>query len=398
MEVEESGINKYKKGITLEMNDNNFNRENECFYNFDSFVDPSMLLPEDVGFDSLSANDFAVMDSIPDLPTEIPPVNAGSSKEGPGSLYEKLRTTPSVVPGSPTVMMSPIPGSPTLYPYGSPFSMGSPSSLMMSTGGSDTSWMHSNRPRRRRSNYTSPMMMMSSQPTPTSPYLNSFAPYLPPYGNPMIPAYPHAPFMMAPPMSPMNVTVKLPMAPLTPTNYSNGNNDGSSSALKIPLVLPCHLQQQDQQAQNTVAPNVSKLQTCLSSSTISSGVPSRCSSIAPNSSISSRSIASSQRQQNWFTEISATKDRFLRDVDGIDFTNVTVLELKQILRRFGLNSTGKKAQLVERIKEISKYLKTEGKKRVKLDKEQAETEIETGNGVISSLSASCASSVISAAV
>ena len=65
--------------------------------------------------------------------------------------------------------------------------------------------------------------------------------------------------------------------------------------------------------------------------------------------------------------MSATKDKFLSDVENIDFTNVTVLELKQILRKFGLNSTGKKAQLVERITEISTFLKTEGRKRAKIE-------------------------------
>ena len=384
------------------------NQEDECFYNFESFVDPSMLLPEDVDFSALSASDLAIMDSIPSLPSEIPSaiIDSGMMQlnspskvpgPGPGSLYEKLTSTPSTMPASPTMAMS---SSPNLYPYGSPYSMGSPSSLMMSTANNinsmDTSWMHSNRPRRRRSNYSSPTLMSQA---PVSQYFNAFG-YMP-YGggSPMMAssqmyAHPHAPYMMAAPMSPLNVTVKLPMAPLTPTNFV-GNRDQNGS-MKIPLVLPCHLQQE--QAHNGAAPNISKLQTtCSASSTISSGVPSRCSSIAPNSSISSRSTTSSLRQQNWFTEMSATKDRFLKDVDCLDFTNVTVLQLKQILRRFGLNSTGKKAQLVERITEISGYLKREGMKRVKLSKSsQIETESVVSSG-LSSVSNSN-SSIISAAV
>jgi hypothetical protein len=67
--------------------------------------------------------------------------------------------------------------------------------------------------------------------------------------------------------------------------------------------------------------------------------------------------------------MSATKDRFLQDVHGLDFGNVTVLELKQVLRKFGLNSTGKKAELVERISEISNYLQAEGRKRAKTVKD-----------------------------
>ena len=363
-------------------NSNLFTNNNSSFYNFDSFVDPSMLLSEDVGGFG-SSSELDLLDSIPLLPTEIPPIEGNSETtasmlssspapspsaaiRGPGSLYDRL-----TCPNSPALV-----NSPTLYPYGSPYSMGSPSTLMMSATpimNSDPSWMHSSRPRRRRSSYASPSMM--PQTLPQSPYgmmMSSsnqlglgFNAMNMPYGNPMMAnhqMYGH-PFMMAPPMSPMNVTVKLPMAPLTSANYTTNNSN--SGAMKIPLVLPCHLQQQTAQpSQNSAAPNVSKLQT-VTSSNLSSGAPSRCSSIAPNSSVSSRSL--SQQQQNWFTEMSATKDKFLSDVENIDFTNVTVLELKQILRKFGLNSTGKKAQLVERITEISTFLKTEGRKRAKIE-------------------------------
>ena len=324
-----------------------------------------LLFPEDINF----ASDMAVMDSIPALPSEIPPVtsagNGSTSNDKPGSLYEKLITTPTLSPGSPC-----LPSSPSLYPFASPYSMGSPSSLMMSTSSmdNDPNWMISNRPRRRRSTYASPSLMpsnlhqhnqyMMSSPNQMALGFNSMNM---PFGSPMMMASPyHQGFMMgAPPMSPMNVVVKLPMAPLTPTNLSNYN-----SSVKIPLVLPCHLQQQPQ-TQNTAAPNVSKLQTNItaSASEVSSAVPSRCSSIAPNSSVSSRS----HNSQNWFTEMSVTKDHFLEDVASLDLSNVTVLELKQVLRKFGLNSTGKKAQLVERIKEISNYLKTEGRKRAKVE-------------------------------
>ena len=381
------------------------NGNDDSFYNFDSFVDPSMLLlPDDVNF----ASDLgARIDSIPDLPSEIPQVTPSSgsgaamiSGDKPGSLYEKLTTcTPTVTPGTPC-----IPSSPSLYPFtSSPYSMGSPSSLTMSTSNinNDPNWMISNRPRRRRSTYASPSLMptnlhqhnqyMNMMASPNQMALGFNAMNMP-FGSPMMMSSPyHQGFMMgAPPMSPMNVVVKLPMAPLTPTNLSNSN-----SSVKIPLVLPCHLQQQQQQqqqTQNTAAPNVSKLQTnvTLVKSETSSSVPSRCSSIAPNSSISSRSQRSSN--QNWFTEMSATKDRFLQDVASLDLNNVTVLELKQVLRKFGLNSTGKKVQLVERIKEISNYLKAEGRKRTKVD-EKEESDL---------VSSSCASVVsiqkVSAAV
>jgi hypothetical protein len=377
-------------------NNNNNNTEEanmfntDPFFSFDSFVDPSMLLPEDVNFESLNASDLALLDEIPALPSEIPSMGdvkeVGGSDEGtargPGSLYDKLRSNSGGNNGM--VMMMAAPNSPAMYPYGSPsYSMASPSSLAMS---SDASWMHSNRPRRRRSasSYapamTSPMapmmpMMMTSPPqqqqnqftmmqppSPYSPQMYNYHPHNYPHQQSQ---YFNAPtFMMAPPMSPMNVTVKLPMAPMTPTNLSSSTNGNT----KIPLVLPCHLNGNSSSLRNGAAPNISKAKEACDSSASSSATPSRCSSIAPNSSISNKN-SSSCGSITWFTEMSATKDRFLQDVHGLDFGNVTVLELKQVLRKFGLNSTGKKAELVERISEISNYLQAEGRKRAKTVKD-----------------------------
>lgn len=353
-------INNNSKTGSSNNNNSFFADSNDSDSYFDSFVDPSMLmLPEDVNF----ASDLAVMDPIPTLPSEIPPPSSSSDDndggEKAGSLYEKLTTTPTLTPGSPC-----LPSSPSLYPFtSSPYTMGSPSSLAMSAN-LDASWMISNRPRRRKSNYASPGLahgqFIMSSPSQMALGFNGLNM---PYGSPMLPY--QGGYMMGmggPPMSPMNVVVKLPMAPLTPTNLNSSN-----SSVKVPLVLPCHLQQQSL-SQNSAAPNVSKMQSNMDSG-LSSGVPSRCSSIAPNSSISSRSSAttSSTHSQNWFTEMSATKDRFLKDVAALDLSHVTVIELKQVLRKYGLNSTGKKVQLVERIREISNYLKVEGKKRAKIE-------------------------------
>lgn len=376
MGMEESSVAAASVSDSLNLN---FNTTDSYYTNFDSFVDPSMLMASDeANFGTLSAGDLAVMDGFPAQPSEIPP--STPTTKGPGSLYDKLTYNSNSGPTTPLAPMlsnSAQVGSPLMYPYGSgggsPYSMGSPSSLAISS--SEPSWMHSNRPRRRRSNYVSPSLHPQQQNAYLmSPNANQMAlgfnamNYPGMYANPMMPMspqmqmYPHHPaYMMTGPMSPMNVTVKLPMAPLTPTNNNSGTHDGVAGSTKIPLVLPCHLQSQiNDESKNSVAPNIS--------SKASSNVPSRCSSIAPNSSISSRSATTntSQTSQNWFTEMSATKDRFLGDVRGLDFNNVTVVELKQILRKFGLNSTGKKVQLVQRITEISNYLKAEGNKRAKI--------------------------------
>lgn len=421
-------------GSSESIDNNNYGGSiSDTLFGFESFVDPSMLLPDDGNFGLLNGNEFSsidstAIDSIPAVPNAIPPINNNNSNnsnnsnhsnnsnntnDGNGnnktvqpSLYEKL-INPNINNnnygnnyGNNYVSNM----SPALYASStSPYTIGSPSSLMMASS-NEPSWMHSHRPRRRRSTYASPVLMPQSLASPPIMYMtpgSAAAGYMPFATGPMSPgAFYHQPggFMMAPtPMSPMNVTVKLPMAPLTPTSSASTSN--SSSSVKIPLVLPCHLQQQQQYTdstaftQNQAAPNLSKLQSNLTNaaSLVSSGVASRCSSIAPSSSISSRSSASASSSSasaaNWFTEMSVTKDRFLQDVAALDFGNVTVMELKQILRKFGLNSTGKKIQLVERIQEIANYLKAEGRKRVK---------ISNNNGAVSADNTLSTISIVSA--
>lgn len=343
-------------------------------FNFDSFVEPSMLLSDSMGgYEGLSASDLALLDVIPSVPSEIPSLTNSSSnnnnnnltnhtnRPSSSNLYDKL-TSPSLTANSPA-----------LYPYPSPyFSTGSPSSVTMSN---DPSWMHSSKPRRRRSNYVSPVMPSSQfmMPSPgqmamglnamnmaqAGIYTNSPPMHMMPMGlhnHPSMMYTPMGPMMM--PMSPMNVTVKLPMAPLTPTSTIQNI---AVQGIKIPLVLPSRLQNSSVPVKNTVAPNIApSLPSSLAPSIVPSGIASRC-SIAPSSSVSNTSST------RWFTEMSATKDSFLKEIESIDFTNVTVIELKQVLRKFGLNSTGKKVQLAERILDIATYLQKEGKKRSKTE-------------------------------
>lgn len=388
---------------------------------FDSLVDPMMLLPD------MGLGDFPPMDNPPPLPLNVPGCNAigvdgtgglhagqpvgqpaihdngllHGENGGPGSLYEKLTANP--LAGIPP---------PTHLAYASPYlttpmgAANSPSSLMMST---DSSWMHSTKPRRRRSTYASPTLgAMNLGTAHLAPYMSSPVMGMTGFGMPAMGLYPGSPQMhlsgppsmmcpvpnmplyystvapslpMMPMMSPLTRAVKFPMAPLASNTAvpSSGPTGG-----KIPLVLPCHLQQQmrdssvsrdsplarDNPLANSAAPNVlsvvtSGYATPLSQhgSRLSSLIASRCSSVAPDSSVSSSA------SHRWFTEMTATKNLFLTEAEAIDFSNVTVLELKQLLRKFGLNSAGKKVQLTERIREIAKYLRSESgqTKRARLD-------------------------------
>lgn len=51
-------------------------------------------------------------------------------------------------------------------------------------------------------------------------------------------------------------------------------------------------------------------------------------------------------------EIEQNLRRFLRDTRNLEWENVTVIELKRILRQYELNATGKKADLMQRIEKI----------------------------------------------
>jgi hypothetical protein len=47
---------------------------------------------------------------------------------------------------------------------------------------------------------------------------------------------------------------------------------------------------------------------------------------------------------------------FLRDIEGYDYENVTVHQMKEVLRKYGLNSTGKKSTLVQKLEQVKNIL------------------------------------------
>lgn len=348
---------------------------------FNSFVDPMMLLPGTAG-EALAGSGYGAQEGA-GLGAEAPgdshlgpyadaqarqssqrsstAVAAAAAK--PGSLYNRLRTAAD--PMSPLLMGSPYLGGAFLGDAAQ-----SPPALLM---GQDPSWMHSTRPRRRRSHYASPTLGawgLGTQPAPPvalpmgSP--QQYALGLGPMGMAMGPCampmggsdpwaaalafssqHGAAPLFYAGPwVAPR--TPKFPMAPAPHVGAAHGASNSppsSGAAAKMPLVLPFQL--------GVRAPP--GIDSGHATPAICSGAPSRCSSIAPSSSVSQHSAASSHRS-GWFAEMSATKDLFLQEAAKVDLANVTVLELKTLLRKFGLNSTGKKSELAERVTEIAAYL------------------------------------------
>ncbi|WUR02642.1 uncharacterized protein VNE69_02164 [Vairimorpha necatrix] len=72
---------------------------------------------------------------------------------------------------------------------------------------------------------------------------------------------------------------------------------------------------------------------------------------------------------------------FKRRVSELDFSNVTVHQLKLLMREFGLNHTGKKNELIERAKQTIKKIESTSKEMSKKKSKEKEEEDEVYNNV-----------------
>lgn len=71
--------------------------------------------------------------------------------------------------------------------------------------------------------------------------------------------------------------------------------------------------------------------------------------LSPTSSLDSQPAAASDDSHAFLVNVQLAKTQFMEATKSLDFTNVTVHEMKAILRRFGLMTTGKKVDLINRI-------------------------------------------------
>lgn len=67
----------------------------------------------------------------------------------------------------------------------------------------------------------------------------------------------------------------------------------------------------------------------------------------------------------WWAEMLRSRKSFLHDTTDVDWENITVIELKRILRKYGLHSVGKKTVLVERIQTAHQQLQAMSLERPK---------------------------------
>lgn len=58
----------------------------------------------------------------------------------------------------------------------------------------------------------------------------------------------------------------------------------------------------------------------------------------------------------WMANFAAHRAAFLQDYSKIDFENVTVVELKALLRKYGVARAGKKVELEDRLRQIAAFL------------------------------------------
>lgn len=77
--------------------------------------------------------------------------------------------------------------------------------------------------------------------------------------------------------------------------------------------------------------------------------------------------------RSWWQEMLRARQLFLeQDAHDLDWENITVVELKRLLRKYGLNSTGKKTLLIGRVQEAIRRLQEmdlecQGKIEFKID-------------------------------
>lgn len=76
----------------------------------------------------------------------------------------------------------------------------------------------------------------------------------------------------------------------------------------------------------------------------------------------------------WMADFAAHRAAFLADFGVLDFSNITVIEMKALLRKYGLARTGKKVELEDRIRQVAQFLQDQiAKERVAVESDGKES-------------------------
>jgi hypothetical protein len=123
------------------------------------------------------------------------------------------------------------------------------------------------------------------------------------------------------PQQPLSATLmqRMPVAkvPVMPSSYSAGSSPKNKAAS---LVLPCFFDQQN-----------------------------RLRTHGP-------SISAHTGPSAYWDDTRRNVNEFLGEAAKIDAENITIIEIKQLLRRYCINATGKKTVLMDRIKQLQEFL------------------------------------------
>jgi hypothetical protein len=225
-------------------------------------------------------------------------------------------------------------------------------------------WM-SGRPKRSASfgfPMASPPMLYQQNGFPQMGMFGAAGPQSPQFGfvNPM--------FMVSQPAP------KLPVQALPPrAEAPAAESRGGAGVMMAPLVLPVDLGKRkaapaDPEIDPTAISNA--ISAALSRKTDEAG----CSPSSSASSMSASGIPAAASQLDNMRLYESTFQSFVKEEAAIDYDNVTVIELKKLLRKYHLAATGKKDELIQLVQDVAKFLKGTPPKAEAI----AEAEIEAG--------------------
>ena len=259
--------------------------------------------------------------------------------KNPPNLYNTLVSSPTMnmfgmSPPMPMIVASPMMPSPNVIPqqqWGLPMMNPSVQGTINPNGFEDNfEWMH---PKRRRSSFSSnmnPPNNMNTSPLINSTTMNNFS-YPAPADNTVYfqqPMQQQQSYYQPPQQLVYNMItqgqfpLRAPKLPMSP----NTNRNTQSRTENTRLVLPFRIHQEEQDAKPTEGSNTPRV--------ITEKVP-------------TDNKVMTEMEQNCHYFISEASKLHLNDME-----RVTVIQLKSLLKTAGQNATGKKNELVERVREF----------------------------------------------
>jgi hypothetical protein len=189
--------------------------------------------------------------------------------------------------------------------------------------------------------------MQGRQQKRPSPFFgNSTSPSLlyNPYGGPMgSPPFAYQPHMGAYPMYQPPPSMKLPVQALhRPAEPANHHDSGIG--MVAPLLIPAEMGKAKAASNSTASASAAP-----SAEVDPSAIPTAISSFLGGNTDSGR-VANMDMYVMTFKS-------FVQEESEIDYSNVTVLELKRLLRKYQLAAQGKKDDLIKMVKDVAGFLK-----------------------------------------